>query len=622
MKKINKHKIFIFIITLITLFLLFMFFKNIIYEMIKLQINNDLNGVKSLLKDKGWLGVTSIILVEAFQMVVVFISAEFIQVSAGMAYPWYIAILLCDLGVFLGATIIYLLVNTFKFDSSMFKKSTDKVQAYSKKGISTQLIMYFLFVMPVIPFGAICYYGSNTKISYRRYILTCVTGVIPSILSSLLMGYIISYSIVNKISIWLVILLVILVMVVLIITGVIIANKLIFKDNENTPDSPIYNFLLKIFKFLTRKNKVKYVNKEVVKNIEPPYLLLTNHPSFYDVYFATNLVYPTKLAFILNKYYYKNKIIKSILTKTGVITKKLFSPDLNTIKGTLKTIKKGYPIYMCPEGRLEVDGTNYYITKETGKFIKQLKIPVIIAVIKGTYISKPKWRKSHIKSNVEVEVTKIISVEELSNLSTDEINDLINEKLTYNEFDYIKEKQLTFNNKNKAKGLEGVLYYCPNCHKEYTLSSDNNTIKCENCGFSLTIQEDYHFSDNEFKIKTIHDWYNIIKEYERNNIKKGINLSCYANVKKFNIDNKTLNEEGHGKCTLTNKYFKFEGDLNVKEFTIDIKNLRALAYSCNEEFECYYNDELYYFYPTINKQQCAKWALIVDEMVALEDNNE
>ena len=47
-------------------------------------------------------------------------------------------------------------------------------------------------------------------------------------------------------------------------------------------------------------------------------------------------------------------------------------------------------------------------------------------------------------------------------------------------------------------------------------------------------------------------------------------------------------------------------------FTIPIKQLHALAFTANEEFECYYGDELYYFYPKVNKLQCAKWAVIVD----------
>lgn len=622
MKKINKHKLFIFIITIITLVLLFFFLKNIIVEIIKLQIKNDTNGIKELLSDKGWFGYLSIILVEAMQMVVVFISAEFIQISAGISYPWYLAVPLCSCGIFLGSTIIYLLCTLTKFDSSIFKKSADKINEYTRKSNNVQLLMYILFVMPVIPFGAICYFGSNSKISYKRYIFTCLTGTIPSILTSIFLGKIISIAIIEEIPAYVVILSIIAAMILLLIAGIFILNKTVLKDHKNTPESPVYNILLKIFK-LGADRKLKYTKDDFkAYNLEEPYILLTNHPSGYDVYFISDMVKPSRLVFILNYYYFRFKPLKFIFDKIGVIPKKLFTPDLKTIKGTIRATKAGYPIFMCPEGRLGLDGTNYYITKETGKFLKQLKLPIVICTISGAYISKPKWRKHRIKSNVHTKITRIISKEEVLSLSPEELNNIVNENIKYNEFDYIKENKLTFKEKNKAKGLENVLYYCPKCHQEHCLTTNNNTIKCEKCGFNLTLQKDYHFNDNEFNIKTIHDWYQLITNYELENIKRGINLSCEVEVKKFNIEKKKLCEKGKGICTLTNTHFKFEGDLNVKEFTIAMKDLRALAFSCGEEFECYFNDELYYFYPKTNKQQCTKWALIVDEIVKGEDINE
>lgn len=622
MKKINKNKLLIFIITILTLVLLFFFLKNIIFEIIKLEINNDHAGIKQLLADQGLFGYLSIVLVEALQMVVVFISAEFIQISAGLTYPWYIAASLCSCGIFLGSTIIYLLCTMTKFDSSIFKKSTDKINEYTRKSNNTQLLMYILFVMPIIPFGAICYFGANSKISYKRYIFTCVTGTIPSIFSSIFLGNLITDAINNLIPVWVVLLLIISVMILLLIAGVFILNKTILKDHKNTPESPVYNLLMKIFRFGVNR-KIKYKQDDFSKiNIEEPFIILSNHPSGYDVYFIADMIKPIRSSFILNYYYFKFKLIKFLVTKIGVIPKKLFTPDLKTIKGTIKMTKAGYPVFMCPEGRLQLDGTSYYITKETGKFLKQLKLPIVLITIQGAYISKPKWRKHRIKSYVETKITKVITKEEVLNLTGNELNDLINKCLYTNEFDYIKEKGLTFKDNKKAKGLENILYYCPKCKCEHTLKTKGNTIKCEKCGFELTLQEDYHFNDNEFNIKTIHDWYLLITEYEKENIKNNINLSCEVKVKKYNIENKKFNEKGTGKCTLTNSCFKYEGDLKVKEFTIDMKMLRALAFSCGEEFECYYNDELYYFYPKTNKQQCTKWALLVDELVKGEDVNE
>ena len=217
MKRINKNKVFIFIITLITLTFLFFFFKEIIIELIKAYLKNDTSSAQKLLENKGIFGCISVILVEALQMVVVFISAEFIQISAGLSYKWYIASGLCLAGVFLGASLIFLLVRIAKFDTKTFAKSTDKINEISskKKNTNIQMLMYLLLIMPIIPIGAVCYFGSNTKISYKRYIFTCITGIIPEIFSSILLGKIIKIAILENIPGWMIVIAAIIIMGIL-----------------------------------------------------------------------------------------------------------------------------------------------------------------------------------------------------------------------------------------------------------------------------------------------------------------------------------------------------------------------------------------------------------------------
>jgi len=75
-----------------------------------MQVNNDIDGASALLKEKGFMGGIAVILIEALQMVIIFVSAEFIQISSGLSYPIYLSLPLCDIGICLGATIIFLLV--------------------------------------------------------------------------------------------------------------------------------------------------------------------------------------------------------------------------------------------------------------------------------------------------------------------------------------------------------------------------------------------------------------------------------------------------------------------------------------------------------------------------------
>ena len=147
----------------------------------------------------------------------------------------------------------------------------------------------------------------------------------------------------------------------------------------------------------------------------------------------------------------------------------------------------------------------------------------------------------------------------------------------------LEENNITYKNKNKALGLENILYYCPKCHKEHVLETKGNTISCKACGFKLEIDEHYWFKENELNIKNIHEWYQIIKEYEFSNIKNKINHSCEVRVKKYNLIDEKLNEEGTGICYLNNQEFSFEGNLKVGKFTHQIQKLSGLAFSSGDK---------------------------------------
>ena len=170
-------------------FLFFIFFSNVMLPLIRLQLRHDLTGAQRLLQEEGPLGAVSVVLIEALQMLVVFIPAEFIQISSALSYPIWVSVPLCDLGVCLGASVIFLLLRRFGLVSTAFEKRRGKIERLSAElhERNTVLLLYLLFFMPLIPFGAICYYGS-AKLPYRRYILTVATGVLPSVLVSNLMG--------------------------------------------------------------------------------------------------------------------------------------------------------------------------------------------------------------------------------------------------------------------------------------------------------------------------------------------------------------------------------------------------------------------------------------------------
>ena len=218
----------------------------------RMQMNNDLDGASELLRSTGIFGGVSVILIEALQMIIIFVSAEFIQIASGLSYPIYISLPLCDIGICLGATIIFMLVRVFKFNSSTYEKNRgmiDKI-ASNAKDRNIVILLYLLFFMPFIPFGAICYYGASTKISYGIYMLTVSTSAIPSVVVSVLIGQAGKLFFTNSIPLWLLVLIVIALSVALFALIYWFMHKFVLKGTDKTPDSLFFDIFFMVVKLI------------------------------------------------------------------------------------------------------------------------------------------------------------------------------------------------------------------------------------------------------------------------------------------------------------------------------------------------------------------------------------
>ena len=615
----RASRIIILICTLSALALFAFFLKDILVPFIKMEINNDVDGAKELLRSKGVFGFLAVALVEALQMVVVFIPAEFIQISSGLSYPFYVALILCDLGVCLGATIIFILVRTFKIQNESYekrKKTIDRLA--SKRGDkSTVLFMLLLFIMPLIPFGAICYYGSSTKIRYRNYILTVALGVIPSILTSNLMGAAGKAFIRNSIPLWLLILIIVFLAAILFTVLFIFINKFFLKESDGTPDSPLYSLFFRIMKLLAgRKFKLEIVNG-IPENVRTPYVALYNHQCFFDLLFAHKLDPNVNTNFVANEYYlYHVPILRRFPKKTGIIPKKLFTNDFVTAAGILRTLKKGYPVAIFPEARLSPDGMTNPIAEQSGRFYKKLGVDLVLVNISGAYFGLPKWRKKRFKTNVRLDVKRVITKEEFESLSEAEVNEIINSTLLHDASD---EDFNVYKKRGKAKGLENVLYRCIDCGSLYTTKGEGDDFFCTACGRRYHLNEKYRFDEDiDGEPGTISRYYSMIKkaeiaEYPDLCLRSRVRTTIYdKNVKK--------KAKEQGECTFTPEGFSYSS--GSVQFTIPAEKMLAIPFSCGSEFETYHENELYYFYPVENPMQTARWGLISDIMKEMHDENE
>ena len=571
-----------------------------------METKRDFDGAKALLVSKGFLGYVTVSLVEALQMVVVFIPAEFIQLSSGMSYPWYAAIVLCDVGVVAGASIIYLLVNVFRFDytSASNGKRIEKIQKRSKTD-NYVVLMYILFIMPIIPFGAICYWAANKKIPYHKYVLTCATGVLPSISTSIIMGAAVKGFIARSMPLWLLVLVIVLAAAALFALLAFVLKKFFFAENKGTPDSFTAVVSMKIVGLIMRLfGRVKVVPNEAF-DVEGPYLLLTNHHSAFDFYYGTRIDPDRNFTMVVNKFYFTRPVLGKILKKSGHIPKKMFDSDIGTVKSIFKSIKDGYPVFMCPEGRLSTDGTGSPINLGTASLARKLGVPVVLVRIRGGYFVKPKWRKKIIRNEVNVEVRRIITAKEAKAMTREELHDAITEALCFSEFDVPVSK---IGGRKKAEGLENVLYRCPHCGALYSNVSRGNAIVCSGCGAKYEIGNRYEFTGGEYK--NLSEYYQAIKRTEAEGVDDLV-FDVEVKTEIYDLKSKKTRED-EGVFHLDPQKFGYKSTVSDIVFEREIESVEGLAYSAGEEFETYFNDELYYFYPKKERAICARIALVFE----------
>ena len=610
-RKHHKLSLFAILGILAVILALFLFFwKDFLIPLVRMELRGDVAGASELMKSRGLLGAAAVALVEALQMVVVFVPAEFIQISTALSYPFPLAVLLCDLGVCLGATVIFLLVRVLHMENTAYEKrrgTIDRVSA-SARDRNTVILLYFLFFMPVIPFGAICYYGAGTRMKYWKYILTTATGVIPSIVVSNLMGTAGEAFLHQSLPLWQLILLVIAAAAVLIVLGGLLIQRFCI-HGTCSPDSLTYAFLFLVARLWRGGRQKLELDDARLCEVDGPYVMLSNHESFFDFFFISKLAHPRNPSYLVNEYYCTRPVLKGLSRGAGILSKKLFTGDMHAAMGILRTLKSGYPVVIFPEGRLSSDGRTNPVVEPGGAFYRRLGVDLVLVKIDGAYFAKPKWRPRSYRSRIRVSVERVLKREEIAAMSPTELDRIIEETI-HNDASESILNRYPFR-RNLAAGLENLIYRCPDCGGLYTTRTLHRDLFCTACGFRRRLNAEYRFNDGT----TIPELYSRITAMEDETLPSP-DLRAEVCTKIFGAQGGPIRKE-EGVCTLTADGFRYTS--GNEDFSIPWERLPAMAYSCGEEFELYHGEELCYFYPKETPQQAARWAAVVDRMRGLRE---
>ncbi|MBN2802588.1 MAG: 1-acyl-sn-glycerol-3-phosphate acyltransferase [Deltaproteobacteria bacterium] len=363
-------------------------------------------------------------------------------------------------------------------------------------------------------------------------------------------------------------------------------------------------FVSRIFCFVYLRPKFNLkVVKTGVKIPKPPFIMVSNHATFFDPWLIGHLSkYP--ISIMMNEEGFKgSNFIKWYLKNVGAYPKKKGESDIKAMKYTIKTLKKGFPVLIFPEGQTTWDGETQPIFAGVESIIKGSKLPLVMMNISGNFISKPWWSENFRRGKVVI-TPKVLSKEEVAALSKPELRDTIINHIRHNDLHDETMLKTDFKGPAATMGINRFLWKCPACLSDDTITPTESTVDCSECGASWSMDTHFNFeplNEKAVKIGNLHDW----SLWHKAEVKKQISVATDDDVLTQNkgVDYCDVTDSGEypviktGTLCLTKKELSFKPDDGTDEHAINIpvEEINDYVFQLKTIFECRHKGCVYKF---------------------------
>ena len=373
----------------------------------------------------------------------------------------------------------------------------------------------------------------------------------------------------------------------------------------------LYAVLYRYFKpKFTKKYHVTF-DKDIVKEIKGPAIVVATHSCDMDHILSGLTLYPVRPTYIVSEHFMCNPSTAKLLKFVHVITKKMFTPDVSTIKNILRAKKENAVIFIFPEGRLSCYGRTLPVTDGTAELIKKLGVDLYAWKAEGAYCTFPKWREKgeDRKGKIHASIKRLMTADEVEKADIDTIRKLTEDAIRHD--DEVAMQGVEFQCENMANGVEKVLFKCPNCMQEGTLTTEGKNIRC-NCGFDATLDNFYRLHNAPFG--SVNEWF----EWQQNSIdteneclQTKVRLGCCGE------DGLMDPQAGEGEIYMDKDVFKLMGTMHGEavDFTIKTEKIGAFPITPGDHFDVYINGKLVYVYPMPDPRTSVKWVCFLDKFM-------
>ena len=355
-----------------------------------------------------------------------------------------------------------------------------------------------------------------------------------------------------------------------------------------------------------------------------PYIIISNHASRADYLFNAAYV-KERVNFVLGYNEFFRSHLSGTVNGVNCIPKKNFTFEIKPMMRMKEIIDQGGVISIYPEGMSSISGANQPVAQGTGNFLKRMGVPVYYSVIKGGYLSCPKYNTTDRPGTVESVLDLMFTPQDLEELSAEEIEDKINLLIYHDDYEWNKKKKYHYKTKGKAaEGLHTLLYWCPKCGKEYTMASEGDKIFCKECGNGATLDDTYEmtpFNKNCVIPSTQTKWFNMQRDRIREMVKdekfemrQHIKLGMLPDYEL--LKNKETSEiVGEGELILNRQGLTYIGTRKGENVTLNLPLKDLPTYGmCTDvtRFYTFFDGEFHEFYPEHNIVM--KWFVATEEL--------
>ena len=345
----------------------------------------------------------------------------------------------------------------------------------------------------------------------------------------------------------------------------------------------VYWKVLRPIAALFVKIKMRYTYDKA-KDLPEQYMVLSNHVTDFDP-ILVGASFNRQMYFIASEHIARSKVAYFFL-------KRLFAPIIRykgapatvAIMEAMRMMKKGANVCMFAEGVRSWDGQTCAIAPSTAKLIKSMKCGLVTYKITGGYFTSPMWSGTSVRrGKIHGAVTNIYTKEQLAEMSVDEIYQVMTKDLFEDAYERQLAQPIAYKGRDRAKGLENLMFICPACAKKDSIESDGNQVHCKACDVRYTYDEYGMLVDAPFKtLKEFADW-------EREEIRKDIDNQVAYTVEHGtikSIKNHIETPVAEGKISMSAE------EISCGDFCVPIKEVtdlamhgqKAIVFSVNKDY--------------------------------------